>query len=325
MEDDIIQQAIKVIEIEEEAINELKNALNGEFVNAVKLLKKTVELGNKIIVIGVGKSGNVAHKIAATLNSTGATSVVLSTQNALHGDLGLISSGDVVIALSFSGETAELIDLLPFVKGQSVSLIAITGELESTLAEVSDCVLHTPVRKEACPLGLAPTSSSTAALVMGDALAMVLLKERGFTEKEFASYHPGGSLGRSLLMRVEDIMRKGERLAVCKERATVIEAISAMTQARSGACFVISTDKKLVGVFSHGDFARAYQNDVMVGEQLVSGYMTKDPVTLSSSSLAVEAVKVIRQYEVDDVPVLDSSDEVIGVVDTQDFARLKLV
>jgi len=279
----------------------------------------------KIVEIGVGKSGNIGHKIAATLNSTGATAVVLNSQNALHGDLGLVTFGDAVIALSASGETKELLDLLPHIKRKTNTLISITKNAESTLGEYSDFVLRTPIEREACPLNLAPTSSSTAALVMGDALAMVLLDVRGFTEDEFAEYHPGGSLGRALLTTVEDIMRVGDQLATASREATVMEVIRVMSKARAGACFVLNDDTTLAGVFSHGDFARAYQNDPQIGEKLVTDFMTEKPVTLSPKALAVEAVKTIRSHRVDDVPVVDENRCVIGVVDTQDFARLKLV
>lgn len=321
----MLAKAIKVIDMEIEAIQLMKSQLNSSFEIAVTLLKKTVESDKKIIVIGVGKSGNIGHKIAATLNSTGATSVVLNSQNAFHGDLGIVSSGDVVIALSYSGETSELLDLLPHIKRQDVSLIAITGKESSTLAEVSDCVLLTPISREACPLGLAPTSSSTAALVMGDALAMTLLEARGFTEEEFANYHPGGSLGKALLTRVEDIMRTGTFLALCGTDATVMDAIKAMSSARAGACFIVDKNQQLKGVFSHGDFARAYQTQANLGEQQVVEFMTKDPIKLAPQFLAVQAVKVIQENQVDDVPVVDESGKILGVVDTQDFARLKLV
>ena len=192
---DAIEKARRVIGIETDALQRLAARLDGSFVEAVGFLKDTLDRRGKIVVIGVGKSGNIGHKIAATLNSTGATAVVLNSQNALHGDLGMVSDGDAVIALSYSGETNELLDLLPFIKRFNVKLIALTGKPASSLGTYSDAVLDTSVEREACPLNLAPTSSSTAMLVMGDALAMVLLEARGFTEEDFARFHPGGSLG----------------------------------------------------------------------------------------------------------------------------------
>ena len=206
---DAIEKARRVIRIETDSLQRLADRLDAGFSRAVELLKETLDQRGKIVVIGVGKSGNIGHKIAATLNSTGSTAVVLNSQNALHGDLGLLSDGDAVLALSYSGETSELLDLLPFIRRFEVRIISLTGKPTSTLSTFSDVTLDTSVEREACPLNLAPTSSSTAMLVMGDALAMVLLEARGFTEEDFARYHPGGSLGRALLTKVSDIMRHG--------------------------------------------------------------------------------------------------------------------
>ena len=193
-----LEKARFVIETEIDGLRRMSGRLDGSFVEAVKILHQTLDQRGKIVVVGVGKSGNIGHKIAATLNSTGGTAVVLDSQNALHGDLGLLSDGDAVLALSYSGETRELLDLMPFIKRFEVQVIAITGKPDSTLARLSEVTLDTSVEREACPLNLAPTSSSTAMLVMGDALAMVLLESRGFTEEDFARFHPGGSLGRAL-------------------------------------------------------------------------------------------------------------------------------
>jgi len=323
--DEIITRAKRVIEIEQQAISGLLDHLGDEFVDAINLLAAAVEAGHKIVVVGVGKSGNVSHKIAATLNSTGSTAVVLNSQNALHGDLGMVSDGDVVLALSYSGETSELIDLIPSIKRFDVKMISITGKPESTLATYSDITLLTPVEREACPLNLAPTSSSTTALVMGDALAMVLLDARGFTEDDFARYHPGGSLGRALLTTVEDIMRTGDSLAKLSPDVTVEEAIAAMSKSRSGACVLVSEDGGLAGVFTHGDFARAFEQNDSVRGRLVSEFMTTEPVTVLASSLAAEAIKKIGKNKVDDIVVLNNEGQPVGLVDTQDFARLKLI
>lgn len=323
--DEIITRAKRVIEIEQQAISGLLDHLGDEFVDAINLLAAAVEAGHKIVVVGVGKSGNVSHKIAATLNSTGSTAVVLNSQNALHGDLGMVSDGDVVLALSYSGETSELIDLIPSIKRFDVKMISITGKPESTLATYSDIALLTPVEREACPLNLAPTSSSTTALVMGDALAMVLLDARGFTEDDFARYHPGGSLGRALLTTVEDIMRTGDSLAKLSPDVTVEAAIAAMSKSRSGACVLVSEDGGLAGVFTHGDFARAFEQNDSVRGRLVSEFMTTEPVTVLASSLAAEAIKKIGKNKVDDIVVLNNEGQPVGLVDTQDFARLKLI
>ena len=322
---DVLAKARQVIEIETEALQGMAARLDGGFTRAVEILKDTLDRRGKIVVAGIGKSGNIGHKIAATLNSTGATAVVLNSQNALHGDLGILSDGDAVLMLSYSGETSEVLDLLPHVKRFDVQVIALTGKPTSTLAEHSDVTLDTSVDREACPLNLAPTSSSTAMLVMGDALAMVLLEARGFTEKQFARFHPGGALGRALLTKVSDIMRAGEQLAQVLEGATVREALVAMSKARSGACVVTAADGKLGGIFTHGDFARSYQSDPHVGDKLVAEFMTRKPISVSADSLAVEAVQTIGSHRVDDVVVLDEDGRAVGLVDTQDLARLKIV
>lgn len=322
---DFLANARQVIEIETSALERMASRLDESFTQAVKLLHETLDRRGKIVVAGIGKSGNIGHKIAATLNSTGATAVVLNSQNALHGDLGIMSDGDAVLLLSYSGETGELLDVLPHIKRFDVQLIALTGNPKSTLAEHSDVVLDTSVDREACPLKLAPTSSSTAMLVMGDALAMVLLESRGFTEEQFARFHPGGALGRALLTRVSDIMRKGEQLASVPNGATVRDALVAMSSARAGACVVVEPDGKLAGIFTHGDFARCYQRDPIVGDKPVADFMTRNPISVDADSLAVEALQTIGSHRVDDVVVLDSAGRAVGLVDTQDLARLKIV
>lgn len=320
-----IEHGRQVIEMEAEALKSMSASLGESFCAAVAMLKEVLESHGKVIVVGIGKSGNIGHKIAATLNSTGSTAVVLNSQNALHGDLGMVSDGDAVIALSYSGETAELLDLLPHIKRFDVKLIAMTGKPNSTLARYADATLDTSVEREACPLNLAPTSSSTAMLVMGDALAMVLLEARGFTEENFARFHPGGALGRALLTKVSDIMRAGESFAQVGEDATVQDALVAMTAARSGACVVVAATGFLGGIFTHGDFARSYQQDPMVGGKSVAELMTRNPISVQADALAAEAVKTIGSHRVDDVVVLDEEGRPVGLVDTQDLARLKIV
>jgi arabinose-5-phosphate isomerase len=323
--EEMIMKAKRVVQIELQAITGLLENLGQEFADAIGILADAVEADHKIIVVGVGKSGNICHKIVATLNSTGATAVVLNSQNALHGDLGLISDGDVVIALSSSGETMELINLIPLIKRSDVKLISITAKADSSLANYSDVTLYTPIEREACPLNLAPTSSSTAALVMGDALAMVLLDARGFTEEDFARYHPGGAIGKALLTTVEDIMRKGDALAILSPDVTVEVAIAAMSKSRAGACVLVNEDGGLAGVFTHGDFARAFEQHDSVRGRLVSEFMTRKPITVLASSLAVEAIKKIGKHKIDDIVVLDDEGKAVGLVDTQDFAGLKLI
>ena len=299
--------------------------LGESLIDTVRILQGVLEARGKIVVVGVGKSGNIGQKIAATFNSTGATAVVLDSQNALHGDLGLLSDGDAVLALSYSGETRELLDLLPFIRRFDVKIISMTGKPQSTLARYSEVTLDTSVEREACPLNLAPTSSSTAMLVMGDALAMVLLESRGFTEEDFARFHPGGSLGRALLTRVSDIMRADAQLPVVADDADVFAALDSMNRVRAGACLILKPDGTLAGIFTHGDFARSFRNDPLLGEKPVASLMTAHPITVQVDALAVEVLKTIGEKRIDDIVVLDGLGNPVGLIDTQDLARLKIV
>ncbi|MGC6427671.1 MAG: KpsF/GutQ family sugar-phosphate isomerase [Akkermansiaceae bacterium] len=322
---DALALARSVIETEIAALQELIGNLDEQFPAAVAALQNTLNKHGKIVVVGIGKSGNIGHKLAATLNSTGATAVVLNSQNALHGDLGLVSDGDSIVILSQSGETDEILDLLPYLKRFQVSFITLTGKTDSALGRQSDFILNTCVPREACPLNLAPTSSSTAMLAMGDALAMTLLEARGFTEEDFARFHPGGSLGRALLMRVSEIMRTGGALSSVSENATVQDALAAMSEKRSGACLILQDNGTLAGIFTHGDFARAFQENPELGARPVSDFMTKQPITVFAGSLAAEAVATIGNQQVDDIVVIDENGRPVGIVDSQDFARLKLI
>jgi arabinose-5-phosphate isomerase len=322
---DHLARARRVIEIEIDGLRRMSSLLDGAFIEAVEILRTTLGNRGKIVVVGVGKSGNIGLKIAATLNSTGATAVVLDSQNALHGDLGLLNDGDAVLALSYSGETRELLDLMPFIKRFDVKVVAITGKLGSTLSQLSEVTLDTSVEREACPLNLAPTSSSTAMLAMGDALAMVLLESRGFTEEDFAKFHPGGSLGRALLTKVSDIMRRGGELPTVGEDADVLAALDAMNRARAGACLIVRPDGRLIGIFTHGDFARSYRSDPQLGTKPVASLMTRSPVTVRADVLAVEVLKTFGRSRVDDMVVVDHEGRPVGLVDTQDLARLKIL
>lgn len=322
---DFLAKARLVIDIEIDGIRRMSGLLDGSFVEAVNILHQTLDKRGKIVVVGVGKSGNIGHKIAATLNSTGGTAVVMDSQNALHGDLGLLSDGDAVLALSYSGETRELLDLMPFIKRFDVKVIAITGKPGSTLSRLSDVTLDTSVEREACPLNLAPTSSSTAMLVMGDALAMVLLESRGFTEEDFARFHPGGSLGRALLTRVSDIMRSDLDLPTVPEDADIFAALDAMNRVRAGACLILDSFGGLAGIFTHGDFARGFRIDPLLGNKPVASLMTRKPITVQADHLAVEVLRTLGKNRIDDIVVLDEAGKPVGLIDTQDLARLKIV
>jgi arabinose-5-phosphate isomerase len=322
---DYITQAHRVIDIEIEELQRLRARLGTEFAQAVALILHTLQNRGKLVICGVGKSGNIARKLVATLNSTGATAVDLNAQDALHGDLGIIGEGDLAILLSYSGETQELLALLPHLRRFSMPLVAITGVPSSTLAKNADLTMDVNVSREACPLNLAPTSSTTTMLVLCDALAMVLLDARGIKTDDFAKLHPGGSLGRVLLTRVSDVMRSGDALALVQPQTTVQEALQAMTRARSGAAVVVDADGLLAGVFTHGDFVRAYQKEHAIADQPVSTYMTRKPIHISADKLATEVLATLEHARIDDLVVVDSDMRPVGLVDTQDFTRLKLV
>ena len=322
---DFEDKARWVIGMQADSLREMASRIDASFGAAVMAVQSSLENRGKIVVVGVGKSGNVGHKIAATFNSTGATAVVLNTQNALHGDLGLLSEGDVVLTLSYSGETRELLDLIPFIRSFDVKVIALCGKTGSSLSAAADVTLDTSVAREACPLNLAPTSSSTAMLVMGDALAMVLLESRGFTENDFARYHPGGSLGRALLLKVGDVMRRDERMPTVGIGARVVDAVAEMNRSRAGACLILDASGKLAGIFTHGDFARGYEKDPALGALPVADLMTRNPISLTEDSLAVEAVKQVGEKRIDDIVVVNAEGKPVGLIDAQDLARLKLV
>ncbi len=319
------EKAQRVIDLEIEELQRLRARVGGEFSQAIELIMQTLAQRRKLVVCGVGKSGNIGRKLAATLNSTGATTVLLNAQDALHGDLGMIDEGDLAILLSYSGETSELLSLLPHLRRVSLNLIAITGNAESTLARSSDITLDVNVSREACPLNLAPTSSTTTMLVLCDALAMVLLEARGFRSDDFARLHPGGSLGRVLLTKVSDLMRTGDSLAVVEPATSVSDALQAMTRARAGAAIVKDPAGKLAGVFTHGDFVRAFQKDAAIGNKPVRDFMTARPIHISAHKLAAEVLATLEHARVDDIVVVNEAGEPVGLVDTQDLTRMKLV
>lgn len=318
-------QARRVIQLEIEELQRLHARIDDSFTCAIERLLACVSSRGKLIVCGVGKSGNIGRKLAATLNSTGATTVLLNVGDALHGDLGVVDPGDLAILLSYSGETSELLDLLPHLKRFGTPIVAITGGLQSTLAKNADVVLDVHVTQEACPLNLAPTSSTTTMLVLCDALAMALLEARGFQAEDFAKLHPGGSLGRALLTRVSDVMRSGDQLATITPLTTVREALQSMTKARSGAAVVTNDDGTLAGVFTHGDFVRAFQKNNAIAEKAVSEFMTPRPVSIQSSKLAAEVLATLEKCRVDDIVVVDDAGRPVGMVDTQDLTRLRLI
>jgi arabinose-5-phosphate isomerase len=322
---DFLEKAQRVFDIELSAIREVRERLDAGFVRAVELMLDAVSKRNKVVVVGVGKSGHIGEKIAATLTSTGSPAVVLNSLNALHGDLGVVADGDVVLALSYSGETEELIALVPALRRFDVKIVAITGNAKSFLATNCDVHLDVQVSQEACPLNLAPTSSSTAMLVLGDALAMVLLEARGFNKEDFARFHPGGRLGRTLLFKVSQIMRGPDRMALVRPETTVREALHEMARRRAGAAVITTEAGALAGVFTHGDFGRHFQTDPALMEKRVGEFMTRNPICVGGDHLAAEVLHILQQHAIDDLVVLDAGNKPIGIVDSQDLARFRLL
>ena len=317
--------ARKVFDIELAALKAVRAQLDKSFDRTVELIVAALQQRGKIIIVGIGKSGNVGRKISATLTSTGSTSVELNSVDALHGDVGIVNDGDVILALSYSGESEELLNLLPALKRFSVKIISPTGNPKSSLAKHSDVSLNVKVPKEACPFNLAPTSSTTAMLVMGDALAMAVLRARGFKQSDFAKYHPSGAIGRALLLRVGDIMRAGERNAVANENLTVKEALFIMTRAKSGSLAVVNGRGKLTGVFTDGDFRRHMATDENLLAQPLKKVMTRNPICIRDSALAVEALKIFNERNIDDLIVVNAKRQPVGLVDSQDLPKLKIM
>ena len=320
-----LKRAREVFDVELAAVKAVRGRLNATFDKAVALITYAMANRNKLVVVGVGKSGNIGRKIAATFTSTGAPAVLLDSVDALHGDLGILNDGDIVLALSYSGETDELIDLLPAMKRFSVRVIAITSAPKSTLGQHADVVLNVKVPKEACPFNMAPTASTTASLVMGDALAMAVLDARGFKKSDFAQRHPSGAIGRALLLRVGDIMRSGSRNPIAHQTMPVRDALLIMGEAKSGSVSVVNKNGKLAGVFTDGDLRRHLAKDDDVLDLPLAKVMTRRPTTIREDALAADAIRIFNERNIDDLIVVNAKREPIGLVDSQDLPKLKAV
>ncbi len=322
----ILKKAKNVIDLELEGIRRIREQLGDEFEQLVETCKSTLDRGGKIVISGIGKSGHIGSKIASTLASTGSPAIFLHPVEAMHGDLGVLQKNDILLALSYSGETDELLPILPSAKRLDIPIAAITGNSDSKLAKWSNIVIPMPIGKEACPFNLAPTTSTTALLIIGDALAMVLLDIRGFTMKDFGRLHPGGAIGRSVTLKVTDIMRSDSdnRLVKVTSDTTVKETILAMTKGRTGCAIVIDDHEKLLGIFTDGDFRRN-ASDLSILNGQVKKFMTKNPVSVFSDQMAVNVLKLIESKHVDDIVVIDRDNKVIGIVDSQDLPGLKLM
>jgi arabinose-5-phosphate isomerase len=320
-----LARAREVFDIELAALKGVRAQLDKSFDTAVETIIAALKSRGKIVIVGIGKSGNIGTKIAATLTSTGSTAVVLNSVDALHGDVGIVNDGDVILALSYSGESEELLNLLPVLKRFSVKIISLTGNPKSSLARHSDVTLNVKVSKEACPFNLAPTSSTTAMLVMGDALAMAVLQARGFKQRDFAKYHPSGAIGRAMLLKVGEIMRTGNRNAVASENLTVKEALLVMTHAKSGSLAVVNARGKLTGVFTDGDFRRHMATNENLLSLPLKKVMTLRPICIRDDALAVEALNIFNERNIDDLIVVNAKREPVGLVDSQDLPKLKIV
>ncbi|MEQ1636147.1 MAG: KpsF/GutQ family sugar-phosphate isomerase [Methylococcales bacterium] len=313
---------LAVIQVEMQAVKALLTRVDANFVSACALM---IACRGRVVVTGMGKSGHIAGKIAATLASTGTPAFFVHSGEASHGDLGMITQQDVVLALSNSGETAEILTLLPIIKRLGVPLIAMTGNVQSTLAKFATVHIDVSVEQEACPLGLAPTASTTVALVMGDALAVSLLETRGFTKDDFALSHPGGSLGKRLLLQVSEIMHSGEQIPCVAEDALISAALLEMTQKKLGMTAVVNRNQHLVGIFTDGDLRRMLVKSIDIHKDNISSVMTRDCVAIKPDILAAEAMHIMEQKKINALCVVDDGHCLIGALNMHDLIHAGLV
>ena len=363
--DEMLNRAREVFDIEIEGLRRTRESLGESFTKAVELMLRCVSSEGIIVVTGVGKNLAVAEKISAIFASTGTRSIVLNPVQAMHGDLGMVAPRDVLLALSFSGESDEILRLIPAIRRHGLKVISLTGRPESNLAAMSDIHVEIPCGKEACPFGMAPTNSTTATMAMGDALAMVMLDAMKFDVSSYAMNHPAGAIGRALVLKVTDVMRTGERMASVAPEATVMDALMAMTKAKSGSAVIADGEGKLLGIFTDGDFRRAMSQHGGVGApaapcvqaasdvsngidgqaavapcdqaaphsidgqavlgQPVSSYMTRSPLFVRDNAYASELLKIFERRRIDDLPVCDGAGRVVGVVDIQDLPKMKVL
>ena len=317
-----IEKAKKVLMLESKAIANIAKKINKDFIKAIDLVLKTK---GRVILTGMGKPGFIAQKISATMSSTGTPSLYLHPAEAVHGDLGRVTKDDIIIAISNSGETEEIIKLIPILKKIGSKIIAITGNKKSTLGKNSDYILDSSVEKEACPMGLAPTTSTTAMLALGDAFAVVLLEKKKFKPKDFALYHPGGALGKRLLLTVKDIMRPKSQIAIVNKDMRIKDVLIKITKMKTGSASVIDKTKKLIGIFTDGDLRRHIKGKENILDKKVQDLMTKDPITITPDKMAAEAFKIITGKTIDEIPVVDNKKNIVGLLDVQDILKAGLV
>ncbi|MCX7627192.1 MAG: KpsF/GutQ family sugar-phosphate isomerase [Methylophilaceae bacterium] len=319
---DILEWARHVLRIEAREVESLAERLDDSFCRAVELI---LQCHGRVVVSGIGKSGHIARKIAATLASTGTPAFFMHPAEASHGDLGMITGADIVLALSYSGESDELLAIVPLIKRMGAKLISMTGNADSTLARESDVHLDAAVSQEACPLGLAPTASTTAALALGDALAVTLLDARGFSAEDFARSHPGGTLGRRLLIHVRDVMRSGEAVPRVRKTQSFREAIQEMSRKGLGMTAVVDEDERPVGILTDGDLRRLLEHGVPTQDTTIAHAMHPNPLTITPDRLAVEAVEVMEERKINGLLVVDTHGRLIGALNMHDLLRAKVI
>ena len=320
-----LERAREVFDVETAGIVAVRDNLGADFVALVDKCARTVAAGGKLILTGIGKSGYIGRKIAATLSSVGTPSIFMHPVEARHGDLGMIRKGDLMIALSYSGETDELLVVLPPAKLLGVDLVGITASRNSSLGKLCSLVVEMPVPREACPFNLAPTTTTTALLVLGDALAMVLLEKQGFTKEDYGRRHPGGAIGRMITMSAADVMRPLEHSALVPPAASVRETLYAMSRARCGSAIVVDGGNHLLGIFTDGDFRRLAEKEDKVLELKMADVMTKNPISVAEDTLVVSVLKLIKERKIDDLVVIDANNVVRGCIDSQDLPGLKMM
>ncbi|MGB2631171.1 MAG: KpsF/GutQ family sugar-phosphate isomerase [Candidatus Omnitrophota bacterium] len=318
----VIKRAKEMMRFEIKAIESLLKRLDRNFSKAVDMI---YSCKGRVVVTGMGKPGIIAQKISATLSSTGIPSLFLHPAEAAHGDLGRVTRDDVVIALSDSGETEEIVRLIPLLKKIGTKIIVISGNPKSTLVKYSDCSLDVSVKRRKGVLGIIPSAATTAMLVMGDVLALILAEKRGLRIEQFAFYHPGGTIGKKIFLKVEDIMRKGRTHAIVEENKKVKDVLLTITRSRAGSATVVDKKGKLKGIFTDGDLRRKIEEDPKLLSRKVKDVMTKKPMCLKKGSLAVEALRILQGKKIDEAPVIDERNRPIGLVDVQDLLKAGLV
>ena len=318
---DYITVAKKVLEIESKALIKQIDQIDQAFVDACELC---LECSGKLIVMGLGKSGHIADKIAATLSSTGTPSYFIHPSEAIHGDIGMIDEKDIVLIFSYSGETEEIISLIPYLKKKEIKIIAFTGNIDSKLSSESDIHIHVPVEEEACPMNLAPTASTTTALAVGDAFAVALLERKGFTKEDFAKSHPGGSLGKQLLLSINDIMHTGEEVPVVYSDDTLSKGLIEMSQKALGMTAIVDQKDRLVGIFTDGDLRRTLESNIDIKKTKMHEVMTKNPFVLSADTLAYNALSLIQEKKITSI-IVTNENKVIGALNIHDLFRSGLM